>query len=343
MFLVYPERHRADHPTDREIPDYGRGFPELPDRIDRIKVALEEAGFGPFHAPSDFGMAPIEAVHDAGLLEHLRTGYAKSRTGPKDDHPYVAHTFAVRGRRAGSDDHPAAFGRWAFDTGCPLFARTWEASLAASHAALTAAEHVRKKGGAAYALVRPPGHHAGRDFYGGFCYTNHCAVAAEYLKGKMDGPVATLDFDYHHGNGTQEIFYADPKVLTCSLHADPRQDYPFYWGAADETGEGEGAGFNLNLPLPIGTKDAEYLVALDIALARIREHRPKALVVSAGFDLMSGDPVSRNGGFKITVPGLQKICGRLAELNLPTVIVQEGGYNVNRLGDYAVAMIEEMQ
>ena len=340
MFLVTTPHHRADHPTDREVPDFGRGFPELPDRIDRMKAALEEAGYGPFHSPTDFGMKPIEAVHDAGLLEHMRTGYAQSRTDPKDELPYIAHTFAVRGRRAGAKDHPAAFGAWAFDTGCPLFARTWEASIAASHAALTAAEHVQKNGGMAYALVRPPGHHAGRIFYGGFCFTNHCAAAANFLREKTGGPVATIDFDYHHGNGTQEIFYADPGVFTCSLHADPRQDYPFYWGAADETGEGEGAGCNLNVPLPIGTKDADYLKALDGAISRIRERSPKALIVSAGFDLMSGDPVPRDGGFKITVPGLQKICGRIAELGLPTVIVQEGGYNTNRLGEYAVAMVK---
>lgn len=343
MHFVYAERHRTDHPTDREIPDYGRGFPELPDRIDHIKSSLENAGFGPIQTPKDFGMKPIEAVHCAGLLEHLKTGYELSRNGPKDVHPYIAHTFAVKGRRAGTGDHPAAFGNWAFDTGCPLFAHTWEATIHASHAALTAAEHVFKNGGNAYALVRPPGHHAGRDFYGGFCYTNHCAVAAQYLKESYAGRVATLDFDYHHGNGTQEIFYADPDVLTCSLHADPRQDYPFYWGAADETGEGDAIGSNINVPLPIGTKDAEYLAALDGVIARIREYQPKAIVVSAGFDLMSGDPVSRNGGFKITVPGLQKICSRIASLEIPAVIVQEGGYNVNRLGDYAVAMVKTFE
>jgi acetoin utilization deacetylase AcuC-like enzyme len=340
MLVVYPERHRADHPTDREMPDYGRGFPELPDRVEVIKAALEETGLAEFVSPTDFGLAPIEAVHDAGLLDHLRTGYANSRTGPKDVHPYIAHTFAVRGRRNGAGDHPSAFGSWAFDTGCPLFERTWDAAVAASHAALTAAEHVRTNGGTAYALARPPGHHAGRDFYGGFCYTNHCAVAAEYLKQKTGGPVATLDFDYHHGNGTQEIFYADPAVLTCSLHADPRQDYPFYWGAADEIGEGKGKGFNLNVPLPLGTKDAEYLDALDGVIARIRDFKPNALVVSAGFDLMAGDPVSRGGGFKITVPGLKRIAGKIAELGLPTVLVQEGGYNRERLGEYGAAMVK---
>jgi acetoin utilization deacetylase AcuC-like enzyme len=342
MHIVYADGHRENHPTHKEMPDYGRGYPELPDRIDRIAEALKEAGFGPFHEPKDFGLAPIEAVHDTGLLEHLKTGYAQSRNGTKDQFPYIAHTFAIRGRRNGQTDHPAAFGTWAFDTGCPLFEKTWDATVRASHAAVTAAEHVRKKGGVAYALVRPPGHHAGRDFYGGFCYTNHCAVAAQYLKTKLAGPVATLDFDYHHGNGTQEIFYADPDVLTCSLHADPCQDYPFYWGAADETGEGKGKGFNLNVPLPIGTKDADYLTALDGVLARIQEFKPKALIVSAGFDLMSGDPVPRDGGFKITVPGLQKICGRIAELGLPTVLIQEGGYNLNRLGEYAVAMVKGM-
>ncbi|MFO0936874.1 MAG: histone deacetylase family protein [Gemmataceae bacterium] len=339
MIVVYSDRHGVDHPTDRSVPEYGRGFPELPDRIEIMKAALEEAGHTDFRPPADFGMKPIEAVHDAGLLEHLKSGYTLSRSGPKDEHPYIAHTFAVRGRRSGLDDHPAAFGSWAFDTSCPLFARTYEASITASHGALTAADLALQTRGTTYALIRPPGHHSGRDFYGGFCYLNHAAVAANFLREKTGGRVATIDFDYHHGNGTQEIFYADGNVLTCSLHADPKEDYPFYWGAANETGEGEGKGCNLNVPLPLGTKDADYLKAIDGVLERVREFDPQTLVVSAGFDLMSGDPVPRDGGFKITIPGLQKICSRIAELGRPTVIVQEGGYNMRRLGEFSVAMI----
>jgi acetoin utilization deacetylase AcuC-like enzyme len=214
------------------------------------------------------------------------------------------------------------------------------ATLRASQAAVTAAAHVAATGGVAYSLGRPPGHHAGRDFYGGFCYLNHAAVAAKYLQGKANGRVATLDIDYHHGNGTQEIFYSDPTVLSCSLHADPRQDYPFYWGAANERGDGDADGTNVNLPLPIGTTDAAYLKSLEKALQVIADFAPAALVVSCGFDLMAGDPVPRDGGFCITVEGLKSIARQIRPLQLPTVIVQEGGYNVARLGEYAVAVLE---
>ena len=338
MYVVYSDRHRL-HPTDRPMPGYGRDYPETPDRVEVIRFAVEAAKLGPLTPPTDFGTAPVEAVHAAGLLAHLRTAYAASRGDADGTDPYIPHTFAVRGRRPTAGGHPAAFGAWAFDTGCPIFEKTFEASYWSTQAALTAAEHVRTTGGTAYALVRPPGHHAGPDFHGGFCYTNHTAIAARYLQHKSGGRVAVLDIDYHHGNGTQEVFYADPQVFFASLHADPRVDYPFYWGGADERGEGAAAGTNLNVPLPHGTDDAAYLAALDGALRAVRDFAPKYLVLSAGFDLMAGDPVPRGGGFRITVKGLRQIADRVAGLGLPTVIVQEGGYNLERLGEYAVTLL----
>jgi len=333
MLIVHADRHR-DHPTTRPMPGYGRGYPEVPDRVDRILAAVTAANLGTIVTPTDFGPGPIEAVHDAGLLAHLRTAFDASRGEVGDDDPYIPHTFAVRGRRPNSDAVPGVFGARAFDTGCPIFRGTWAVSYQATQAALTAADHVRTNGGCTYSLSRPPGHHAGPDFHGGFCYTNHAATAARYLQQTTGERVAILDIDYHHGNGTQEIFFDDPNVLFVSLHADPEVDYPFYWGFADERGAA-----NLNLPLPHGTDDAAYLTALDDALARIRDFAPRYLVVSAGFDLMSGDPVPRNGGFRITIRGLRKIAERIAAQKLPTVIVQEGGYNLSRLGEYAVTLL----
>jgi acetoin utilization deacetylase AcuC-like enzyme len=338
MFVVYSDRHRL-HPTDRPIPGYGREYPEVPDRVDRIRFAVEAAWMGPLMPPTDFGMAPIEAVHTAGLLGHLRTAYSASRGDTGDGEPYIPHTFAVHGRRPGADGHPAAFGAWAFDTGCPIFEKTFEASYWSTQAALTAAAHVHTDGGNAYALIRPPGHHAGPNFHGGFCYTNHAAVAARYLQQQSGGRVAILDIDYHHGNGTQEVFYGDPQVLFVSLHADPAVEYPFYWGFADERGEGNAEGANINIPLPFGTDDDAYLKALDRALSAVREFAPKYLVLSAGFDLMLSDPVPRGGGFRITMDGLRRIAEPIAGLHLPTVIVQEGGYNLERLGKYAVTVL----
>ncbi|HET6573125.1 MAG TPA: histone deacetylase family protein [Fimbriiglobus sp.] len=338
MYVVYSDRHRL-HPTDRPMPGYGRDYPETPNRAELIRSAVEAAQFGPPESPTDFGMGPIEAVHSAGLLEHLRTAYAASRGDMAGKEPYIPHTFAVRGRRPGGDGHPGAFGAWAYDTGCPLFEKTFEASYWSTQAALTAAEYVRSNGGVAYALIRPPGHHAGPDFHGGFCYTNHSAVAARYLQQQSRGRVAILDIDYHHGNGSQEVFYADPAVFFASLHADPEVDYPFYWGSADERGEGKAKGTNLNVPLPHGTDDEAYLIALDGVLPAVREFAPKYLVLSAGFDLMRGDPVPRGGGFRITAKGLRQIAERAAGLGLPTVIVQEGGYNLDKLGEYAVMLL----
>jgi len=204
---------------------------------------------------------------------------------------------------------------------------------------------------AAYALCRPPGHHAAADLYGGYCYLNNAAIAARYLQSSGSRPsslpesralptptkVAILDIDYHHGNGTQLIFYADPAVLYCSLHVHPDEDYPYYWGDADETGVGPGEGTNCNWPLPRGTGDKAYLAALDEALAAIGEFAPDYLVVSAGLDTTEGDP---EGGFCLSTEGLHAIGECIAGLAMPTVVVQEGGYRLDRLGDNAVAFLQ---
>jgi acetoin utilization deacetylase AcuC-like enzyme len=351
VLIVHADRHRG-HATSPSIPGYGRSCPEVPERIDRILAAVTDAGMGPVVPPTDFGLAPLEAVHDNGLLDHLRTAFADSRDELTGDEPYVPDTFAVHTRRPTAGEYPGAFGARAFDVSCPIFRGTWEASYQATQAALTAAEHVRTERRAAYgvvfrpvayALVRPPGHHAGPTFHGGFCYTNHAAAAARYLQQRENCRVAVLDIDYHHGNGTQEIFYADPDVFFVSLHADPRVDYPYYWGLADERGEGPGEGRNRNVPLPHGTDDDEYLAAIEPELRAILDYAPKYLVLSAGFDLMAGDPVPRNGGFRITVEGLRRIAGEISALRLPTVVVQEGGYNLDRLGEYAVALLGEFR
>lgn len=335
--VVYSDRHRL-HPTADRIPGYGRRYPETPDRIARIASAVVAANH-PIVPPTDFGMGVIEAVHQPPLLAHLRTAFANSRANTPADEPYIPDTFAVHARTPGHR-FPTAPGALAFDVSCPIFAGTWEAGYWATQTAVTAAEMVRTGEQAVYALVRPPGHHAGPGFHGGFCYTNHAAAAARYLQQKENCPVAVLDIDYHHGNGTQEIFYADPTVLTVSLHADPRCEYPFYWGHEHERGDGPAEGTAVNCPLGIGTDDGDYLPVLRAALAYLGLFRPKYLVLSAGFDLMAGDPVPRDGGFRITPAGLRRIGEQIAGLGLPTVIVQEGGYNLAELGGYATTLLE---
>jgi acetoin utilization deacetylase AcuC-like enzyme len=314
------------------MPGYGRRYPEVPERIDRIRFALEAAGYGPPSTPTDFGMDAVSAVHSLSLLNHLQAAWGRSREFCEPDEPFLPDTFPVSARRPAAVP-PGHAGYFAFDVSCPIFAGTWEASYSATQAAVTAAECIRATEGVAYALGRPPGHHAGRGVHGGFCYTNHTAAAAAWLA-KDGDRVAVLDIDYHHGNGTQDIFAERQDVFTASLHADPQVDYPYFWGFADESNE-----FNRNVPLPHGTTDDEYLAALDPVLREISDFGPRYLVLAAGFDLMAGDPVPRNGGFRITTPGLKRIADWVASLKLPTVVVQEGGYNLDRLGEYAVTLL----
>jgi acetoin utilization deacetylase AcuC-like enzyme len=334
MFIVLADQHHL-HPTAERMPGYGRRYPEVPARIDRTRFALEAAGYGPPATPTDFGLAPVEAVHAPELLDHLRTAWDRSRGFCEPNEPFLPDTFPAFGGQPASGPPPGHAGAVAFDVSCPIFAGTWQASYSATQAAVTAAEHVRTHGGAAYSLGRPPGHHAGRGYHGGFCYTNHTAAAAAWLARAGDR-VAVLDIDYHHGNGSQDVFRDDGRVFTASLHADPRVDYPYFWGYPSESEPGS----NRNVPLPHGTTDDDYLRALDPVLAEVSGFAPKYLVLAAGFDLMAGDPVPRNGGFAITTPGLTRIAERIASLRLPTVIVHEGGYNLDRLGEYAVTVLD---
>ncbi|MBL8584062.1 MAG: histone deacetylase family protein, partial [Rhizobiaceae bacterium] len=212
---------------------------------------------------------------------------------------------------------------------------TWDSALWSAWTALAAADSVLAGEACAYALCRPPGHHAFADVAGGFCFLNNSAIAAQRLRNAAKR-VAILDVDLHHGNGTQGIFYARDDVLTVSIHADPARFYPFFWGHAHERGEGPGLGANLNLPLPRKTGDAGFLDALEAALRRIRAHGPDALVVALGLDAFEGDPF---GGLSVTTPGFSRIAEAIAGLRLPTAIVQEGGYLCDELGDNLAAFL----
>jgi acetoin utilization deacetylase AcuC-like enzyme len=223
-----------------------------------------------------------------------------------------------------------------YDLSCPLTARTWPAILWSAHSASEAALAVTSGAAAsAYALCRPPGHHAGAEYGGGFCYLNNAAIAAEILRGRY-ARVAVLDVDVHHCNGTQDIFYARSDVLVVSLHGDPAHFYPFYWGYAQEVGAGDARGANLNLPLARGLGDDRYLEALGTGLDRIRAARSDALVVSVGLDAYELDPLSF---LKITTEGFRRIGAAVGELALPTVLVQEGGYFCQDLGRNIAAFL----
>jgi acetoin utilization deacetylase AcuC-like enzyme len=334
--VVYTHRHKL-HTTD-EVQLNGSLFvtEEVPARAEIILDAVQAAQLGPVTAPADHGLDPILAVHDADFVGFLQSVHAENAAYFKEPGPVFTWIFATRHSGRKPKSFLGLMGYYAFGWGSPILEGTWQAAYWSAQCALSAADFCRAGERVTYALCRPPGHHAAADLYGGFCYLNNAAIAARYLQGE-GARIAVLDVDYHHGNGTQAIFYADPSVLYCSLHAHPDEDFPYYWGEADERGEGPGEGYNRNWPLPQGTDDAGYLVALDAALATICEFAPRYLVVSAGFDVVLGDPV---GGFNVTTGGLREIGKRIAGLNRPTVIVQEGGYLLDRLGENAVAFLQ---
>ena len=216
-------------------------------------------------------------------------------------------------------------------------AGTWTAAKAGADAAVSAARCLGAGERAVFCATRPPGHHAGADFMGGYCFLNNAAVAAQALVQQGCERVAVLDVDYHHGNGTQSIFYDRPDVLFVSLHGDPRTEYPFYLGHADETGRGAGEGFNLNLPLPAGSTVPAWFDALEAACARLARHGGDALVVSLGLDTFAGDPIS---AFALQGDDFSRLGQRLKRLGLPVVFVLEGGYAAAELGMNAVNVIE---
>ncbi len=283
-------------------------------------------------------LAMVHAERYLAFLESAWTQWLALDPSNADRQPFPS-VWPVRTLRSDAEpvDFVAKLGLYSMDNGTPLSAGTWAAARAAADAAVTAAELLAGGERAAFCATRPPGHHAGFDFMGGYCFLNNAAIAAQALRAKGWGRVAVLDVDYHHGNGTQAIFYDRSDVLFVSIHGDPRTEYPFYSGYADETGAGEGLGFNRNLPLPAGTEAEAWFAALDEACALIRRQRADALVVSLGLDTFVGDPIST---FKLQSGDYPRLGDRLARLGLPTVFVLEGGYAAAELGINAANVVD---
>jgi acetoin utilization deacetylase AcuC-like enzyme len=341
MPVVAGDAHRGhDPPYEVDSGQVVRPPYERAARAEALREALAQAGHT-LVEPAPHGLEPVLAVHQPALVEFLDGAYAAWRAagGPE---VLIPDTFALPGLVRDGGREPAGGrgrpGRFCFDTATPLVAGSYRAALAAVDVALTGADLVAGGAGAAYALCRPPGHHAGPGYYGGFCLLNNAAIAAAALR--RLGRVAVVDVDFHHGNGTQEVFWEDPAVLYVSLHGDPAAHYPHFTGAADEIGAGPGRGATRNLPLPDGTGDHDYLAALAEALALVAAFDPAALVVSVGFDTFAGDPL---GAFQVTTEGFGRIGTALARLGRPTVLVQEGGYALEALGANAVAFLAGFQ
>lgn len=325
--VFYAPVQKTHDPEKFLVAGAQRPIPEVPERADRLLAAVERLGLGA-EAPPDPGLAPLAAVHTPEYLDFLQTIHAEWQ-GLGGSRDVVPNVHPDRRDRSYPRSPVGRAGYHLGDTACPVAAETWDAVRASAHAAVAAAREVAAGSPHAYALCRPPGHHAFADMAGGFCYLNNAAIAARILRGVHER-VAILDIDLHHGNGTQGIFYARCDVLTASVHVDPNDFYPYFWGHAAERGEGRGLGYNLNLPLPLGAGDEPFLAALDAALARIRAFAPGALVLALGLDASADDPF---GGLKVSGDGFDAIGARLGALELPVALIQEGGYLSDTLGD----------
>lgn len=328
MKLVFHESQRDHDPRHFLSSGAPKPNPEVPERVNRLLAGARAAKLEET-APEDAGLGPLAAVHTPEYLRFLSTIYPRWQRIPDASDEVIPNIHPDR-RDVG---YPAsAVGQAGYhqaDTACPISADTWESVYWSAQTAAHTARLVREGARAAYALSRPPGHHAFADLAGGFCFVNNSAVAAQTLRAAHER-VAILDVDLHHGNGTQGIFYRRDDVLTVSLHADPARFYPFFWGNAGERGEGPGLGYNCNLPLPRKSGDDVFLEALETAIERIAAYAPGALVIALGLDAFEGDPLA---GLTVSTEGFARIGERCAKIGLPTAIVQEGGYVCDALGD----------
>jgi len=329
MLTVYSPDHRLHHGSELKDGAVKPSF-EAPDRAEMILARVRASGLGEVIREDTFDRACYVAAHSeryVSFLEHAWSEWAA--TGRSHD----ALPLIWPVRDLAIDEEPGfidgKLGFYAMDAGAPITAGTWAAVSASANVALTAMDRVLAGQAGAFGLCRPPGHHAAREYMGGYCYLNNAAIAAERALSKDAARVAILDVDFHHGNGTQNIFHERDDVLFVSLHGDPHVCYPYFSGYLSETGAGRGAGYTANYPLPQGTEWEAYREALAHGLGRIREHAPDVLVVSLGVDTFEGDPISH---FRLTNGDFIRLGELIAGAGLPTVFVMEGGYMVDDIG-----------
>jgi acetoin utilization deacetylase AcuC-like enzyme len=336
MLVVASDRHRGHAPL-AEIESSGLQPPfEHPGRADAIHATLVSDARFALAEPSTWSADPIEAVHEPGLVRFLERAWADYQLAHPGTHDVVPDVFSMPGLLDGIGPFPERtpvdqeLGRWCFETTTPITEGTYGAARSAVDIALSATAAVLDGESTAYGLCRPPGHHAPTGLYGGYCFFNNAAVAAHHVSATIGDRVTILDVDYHHGNGTQQIFYRRDDVQYVSLHGGPERAYPYVTGFGDERGAGRGAGTNLNVPLAAGTDDDAYVGALSTALDAISSFGPSLVIVSLGVDTFHNDPIS---DLAITTDGFREQGELVAQLALPTVVLQEGGYDVDAIGD----------
>jgi acetoin utilization deacetylase AcuC-like enzyme len=310
---------------------------EVPQRAQHLLAAVRQMGF-PLAEPRDFGREPLLQAHSAAYLDFLEHAYARWHEVPEDWGDEVMSNVFIR------EGNPlrgilAQAARYLADGSCPVGEQTWRAAYWSAQSAVAAARAVLDGAPSAYALCRPPGHHAREEGAGGFCYLNNAAIAAAELRSRF-GKVAILDTDMHHGQGIQEIFYGRDDVLYVSVHGDPTNFYPVVAGFGDERGAGPGEGFNLNLPMAHGASEEDFFAQVQTALRAVRQFGAQALVLSLGFDIYKDDPQSK---VAVTTEGFARLGHEVATLRLPQVIVQEGGYHLQTLEANAQAFFGGLQ
>ncbi len=330
MKTVYSDDHRlqdgkAELNNGQLVPCF-----EKPSRADLVLARVREVGLGEVKEPTDHGLAPILRVHTEPFVNFLRDAWSEwvAEHGEYDALPLTWPTRTLRHDRV-PEVIDGKLSYYSLDAGTPITAGTWRAINAAANVALTGADLIRSGEKVVFSLCRPPGHHASTDVYGGYCFFNNAAMAAQSLCDGGIAKVGILDVDYHHGNGTQAIFYERADVPFVSLHGDPRQEYPYFLGYDDELGAGAGLGANRNFPLPWGTAWDTYEPALVAGIGELRNQDVDALVVSLGLDTFEGDPISQ---FKLRHKDYLQMGVAIARLGVPTLFVFEGGYAVEALG-----------
>ncbi len=336
MRVVYSPRHLLHEPPYEVNAGVRISAHEVGARAEAILASLRaDDGFS-VAEPADFGADPILAVHDPGLFRYLETAWSEWLARGPGRSAIFPEALVLPALREGMGPPPepiapaGRIGWWCFDTATAIVAGTYDAARAAVDVALTAAGFVLDGELASYGLCRPPGHHAARAAFGGFCYFNNAAIAAEWLVARTGEPVAILDLDFHHGNGTQQVFYRRGDVAYASIHGDPARAYPYVAGYADETGAGAGAEATFNQPLAAGADDAAYLVALDRALDWLAARSGSIVVVSLGLDTYRDDPL---GDFSLTTAAYHEAGRRVAASGRRLVILAEGGYDLPSLGE----------
>ena len=337
MKIVYTEKHRLrDADTELYGGELVKPF-ERPSRMDYILARNEQVNAGTLVEPDDFGMDPIHRVHDDGYVSFLQSAWQEwVKEGFKGE--AIATTWPARRMTQRVPDHvEGKLGYYSMACETALTEGTWDAAYASAQVALTGARLICNGAPSAFALCRPPGHHAALDMYGGYCFLNNAAIAAQYLLDSGMKRIGLIDVDFHHGNGTQDIFYSRSDVLFASLHGDPLDAFPHFLGYADETGTGDGEGYTLNYPMKPGTGFEEWRSNLTDALQKTGEYNPDALVISLGVDTFENDPISF---FKLKSDDFTTFGTDIAGMNLPTLFVMEGGYDIGEIGINTINVLQ---